>query len=1247
MNNATMTKKTRIVSTFHGPSASLFSVKCRLSDEITEHLVVGKLSSLEVYSIQESGLEYQCSLQVRGNLTSLTSVPTTTEKCNILVMLDHPEPELLFLSFSGYELILEKQISLYERVLRPAEFLNSVLVDPSGAVALVSCYAGKLKAIILDDGLPQLLPDGTEVSGDISIAEINLLSFTFLHTDADPTCALLHIDHKGTIHLFARDIVLDSYDAPLSDLLLPTTISSKMVSAPADLVPKLFSIPPVDQQGSDSEKFRGGVLIVGGNQVPLFQLASLEEQEKQDRKAKRIQRDKTSGNAERARAAAEKEKARETKRRKATALVEWPWSEVMACTALDETSTRFLVGDAFGMLAMLAFHDSKLLLIPLGEVSSAMTLCYLTNNVVYLGSFLGDSQLLRITTAANSRLDYPTLPVPAGVATMPEPSSKGKQRVDMGSPPDEEDSGIIRRNGSFLEVLDTFKNIAPIRDAVLVDDQTGVQPHIVTCSGGNSTGSLNVIRSGADYEKLATIPGLANITNIWMIKTTSDDQTHSHVVASTLQSTYVFTVESAHLFSVPTSTVQGFVTNVPTLFAANIAKKERSKGYSPSSMAIQVTATAVYLLDYNHGLREYWHQTNWTPSKEIVAASVNASQVLLALKGGNLQTLVAENNGLAERFSRTGTAEISAVSCIPLDPAANWTHWFAVAYWGSSRISILSPDLQTEIASVELAAPARSLLFYNFGDKERERAYLFGGLLDGSVVSFVCEKGETNLDRSLKDMKTVSLGTLPVCLAACQANDQKAVFAGGSRGTLVAWDKSRITFSPVMVNDVTSACAFHTNSFSSSLIVSTTDSVFIGRVKGLNKLNIQSVPLGLETPTRIVHDPSLGVFGVACERFEPHRLGQVPVKRGSFRLVDDISFRNQLGQFDLEVNEQVGSLALLILPKGTSLFCIGTWIYKENEREPSEGRIVIFTAERMGQNLQLKFLVAREVKAAVYSLAVVNGMIAAAANSSVMLFQVKYSEEPEAVAEIKLVTQWNHNYLVSQLAVYNSRLVVCDAMHSVSLLDVVETGSQLKTVAKDFMPLWPVSVEAFDENSIIGANDALNLFSFTLDTKGNRALLRQDGFYHMGEMVSRILRGSVGGFNLSPDMPVRPTHLLFTSSGRISVVTDVEDPNLASNLTELERNLGVAVNAIGAVPAAAVGGISHARYRAPKNTRGRSDGDNPATGFLDGDLLEQTLLYSPSQVDRVFAGEPDLTKALNSAERVRTLKVLEMLQDMR
>ncbi len=78
-----------------------------------------------------------------------------TNKSNIVVLLDHPDPELLFLTFSAENpsLDLAQSISLVEDGAPISEFYHGVLVDPNGELAVISTYQGKVKILQLADGL--------------------------------------------------------------------------------------------------------------------------------------------------------------------------------------------------------------------------------------------------------------------------------------------------------------------------------------------------------------------------------------------------------------------------------------------------------------------------------------------------------------------------------------------------------------------------------------------------------------------------------------------------------------------------------------------------------------------------------------------------------------------------------------------------------------------------------------------------------------------------------------------------------------------------------------------------------------------------------------------------------------------------------------------------------------------------------------------------------------------------------------
>ncbi len=146
-----------------------------------------------------------------------------------------------------------------------------------------------------------------------------------------------------------------------------------------------------------------------------------------------------------------------------------------------------------------------------------MTLTYLTNQSVYVGSHLGDSHLFRFLLPRYR----PKIPKPSlfsrcsgGVCEQCEQCGilreKGKEKaaqndmeIDEDNDGDRSKGRVVEPQGTYINVLETYKNIGPIMDAISVDiDGSGQvkrpphldrttptnryrSPQIVTCSGGS------------------------------------------------------------------------------------------------------------------------------------------------------------------------------------------------------------------------------------------------------------------------------------------------------------------------------------------------------------------------------------------------------------------------------------------------------------------------------------------------------------------------------------------------------------------------------------------------------------------------------------------------------------------------------------------------------------------------------------------------------------------------------------------
>ncbi|XP_009948051.1 PREDICTED: DNA damage-binding protein 1-like, partial [Leptosomus discolor] len=152
-------------------------------------------------------------------------------------------------------------------------------------------------------------------------------------------------------------------------------------------------------------------------------------------------------------------------------------STIVCHNRVDPNGSRYLLGDMEGRLFMLLLEKEEqmdgtvtlkdLRVELLGETSIAECLTYLDNGVVFVGSRLGDSQLVKLNVDSNEQ-------------------------------------------GSYVVAMETFTNLGPIVDMCVVDLERQGQGQLVTCSGAFKEGSLRIIRNGIGIHEHASIdlPGI-------------------------------------------------------------------------------------------------------------------------------------------------------------------------------------------------------------------------------------------------------------------------------------------------------------------------------------------------------------------------------------------------------------------------------------------------------------------------------------------------------------------------------------------------------------------------------------------------------------------------------------------------------------------------------------------------------------------------------------------------------------------
>ncbi|THH31175.1 hypothetical protein EUX98_g3000 [Antrodiella citrinella] len=1226
----------KLVTTFHSPSSVTSSLTCILTPD-TEfgHLVVAKTNRIEVSAITGEGLRQECDLEIWGRVLTIRAVPVkrASGQCNnILVMTDHPDPRIIVLAYekeNGVSRLVDaSSTSLHDRIARHAEFCNDVVVDPTGRIAVVSCYAGKLRILVFGEGV-------VEEEFDVTLPELNLLTLAFLHTAQDQySLAIAHVDYLQRMQMISRDLNIESQElSPDISQILPSTVLSPAIFPFVDLAPILVPVPSFPLSASDEDKSEdrecpGGVLVVGGRKILFYEVAPPDAQAVRKGKKRRLDKKKSSTTEAEVEKSKEKEKERESRKLKPRCYVRWPWSEVMSSTTIDVKERKFLLGDKYGRMALLVLDGTpRLALLPIGETSPSTSLAYLSNQVVFVGSHLGPSQLLRIHQEIVGTSSGDTLPIPSGVAAVLSLSNPDGDDDDEGPIDNRKPKGIIIRNkGNHVEVLDTYRNIAPIMDAVLADTESSGQPQIVTCSGGASTGSLNIIRSGAEVKELATVEGLSCVTAIFPIRSRYESQTHSHLLISTSYESYILRLDGAETMTRLDSKNSPFVTTAPTLALSNISRRtttnvggKTTSSYVDSALVVQVTEKGIRVLEFDEDLGVF-HVVGdgWSPQsldhtwqgRDVVAASVNASQFVLAFRGGRLALFNLADGGIVKLIkfqdfldAKHGPKEISSVSCVPFDWTKHFSLYIAISFWESRTVTILSlekPDrYMTPICTTsELPSLPRSVILHNFGSgnkykDEDYQPFVLAGLTDGTVVSFAFRNNQ------LLDKKVFGLGITPATLSSCLVEGRHAIFASGSRAAILHWDRKRLRQSAVMLKDIVTGVSLNTSSFPSALVTATSSGLIIGQVGGVDQMQVRSILLGSDNPTRIAHDLVTNMFGVACLHTSPNRVGDAETIESSFNIFDG-NFR-RLAQYTCGADEEITAIAtsttlsVSIGGRQHSCFLVGSVRHQLGQPEPKLGGLMVFVASPSGGSIQP--LVSTKTDGCVYGIAALDNFIVAAVNTAIILYRINSTEDEDGLV-LEQLSQWNHNYFITSLVAREGNIIAGDAISSVTVLNIQDTV--LKTVVRDFAPLWPVAVEMTRNSGIVGADCDCNLFTFSMGTSGTRTVLERDGSYHVGEVINKFLPGGIGAPDSCEDTQFQPEHLFFTSSGRIGQTVQVAD-DVALHLTALQRNMAKVIKG--------PGDVSHTKTRAPTSPRGRTDAEF-AFGFLDGDFLESFLVDS-------------------------------------
>ena len=610
---------------------------------------------------------------------------------------------------------------------------------------------------------------------------------------------------------------------------------------------------------------------------------------------------------------------------------------------------RWLLADDYGHLLFLIIEVNQdrvtsWRLDHVGNISRATTLVYLEGGFVYVGSHSGDSQVVRITEEG-------------------------------------------------LEVVQTFQNIAPILDLTVMDLGRGAesgqvtefssgQARVVTASGAWQDGTLRSVRSGVGMDDLGSVAEISQITDLWGLSSTLNQDLHDILLTSFVDESRIFRfnseaeVEELEQFC-------GLELSEATLLASNL----------PGFHIIQVYESGAKLCDSEGGMVI----SEWTsPEGRITSASANEDR-LIVVTGGRSVFVFDTSSDLKIISTRTFpfTEQIASVALPPMSSSA-----CVVSFWQSATLCIYSLNsfdeaLFTQSLSNSGSGIPRSVLLAQLFPDDVSTT-LFTAMADGSIITFAFD----HLQQSLSGMNQIILGSEPVVFKALpRGNGVSNVFASCEQPSLIYASEGRLVYSAVNSDNASRICNFNSEAYPDAVAVASSDELKLALIGTERTTQLQTLPVG-ETVRTITYSPGLKMFGMGCLR---RTLDDgVEGLLSTFKIADEVTFR-ELSSFELRQNE----LLECVVSTGSSigdgtltgnsslghgeLFIVGTSVLDEScEVGAVRGRIMVF---EVTQDKQLSKMAETEVKGACRCLAMCEGRVVAGLVKTVR--QLYSAHEPD------------------------------------------------------------------------------------------------------------------------------------------------------------------------------------------------------------------------------------------------------------
>lgn len=1106
------------------------------------NLITAKLSRLEISRVTPDGLKFVRDFGVFGRIESIKLFRPPGYDKDLLFLLTNKYHVAILECIEGQQaesidIITVRSGNVADPASRPSECGNIVIIDPT-------C---KMIALRMHDGLFKVIPFDKDKTGEleafnIRMEEIIVPDIAFLHGFRNPTIGFIYKDQTGTSNIKTYEIALKEKEFVLGPWQKDDVSNKANIIIP---VPEPF----------------GGAIII--SLVSIVYINSGIER---------------------------------------TVAPDMMKQAPISCyTRIDKDGSRYLLGDVSGRLFCLVLEandvrlDNNKLEVKdmkleyLGEVSSPECLTYLDNAIVYVGSKLGDSQLVKLLTE-----------------------------------PDD--------NGNYIQVCETYTNLGPIVDMCLVDLEKQGQGQLVTCSGHAKDGTIRIIRNGIGINEHSALDH-EGVKAVWALKLGPDQKKDNHILITLKKDqiedenySYLWHCEDDGEFDNITSG-HGFETKQQTMLCANVAFDQ----------VIQVSQYSVRLINaINKELVDIWKledtQGVWAPGSEhgLFNAACNQNYVACA-ESDTLYSFAIEAGKLVRMDDKKFEAQIACLDLTPLIPELQL---LSVGFWPTAENSDLGVMSVVLYTWPQLEEVHRERLHCDFQPGSIVTAefedvyYLLVAHRDGTVFYFKLDPKTGHLS----NCKKVTLGTHHTVLRPFKSQSTTSIFACSDRPTVIYSSNKKLVFSNVNLKEVNDMCSLNSSFYPDSLALVSNAEVSFGTIDEIQKLHIRTIPL-YESPICIAYQQSTQTFGLLTSRTDIADInGPLPIRSSastqaqskssaaamsagtrpppavsdtreldtsSLLIIDQHTFEVLHSHQFLSTEMAMSILSARIGEAHEEYFIVGTALINGDEPEAKSGRLAVF---KWSQKSGLQQIAEAPIRGSPYCLHDFdNGKFLAGINASVNL--VELNSRGDLHIEC--------SYTTAVIALFLKRkgdlILMGDLMRSLSLYTYKPLETHFEEVAKDLNPSWMTDIEILDDETFLGAEHQFNIFVSKRDSKASseqeRAVLNPVGLFHLGDAINVFHPGSLVVQHPSESsIEVNKATLFGTIEGVIGLILTI-DEELYKKLDAVQTSLVKVVKSLGK--------IDHVEWRSFHSNKSSQQ----AMGFIDGDLVETFLDLSRDKME--------------------------------